>query len=418
VSQPPAVVFGEDVRQHRVFKRVVGATILLLTLLLAAASYAAYYANERRKETDAARGAERVQRDQAVAARGEAEQRRVEAEEQTREAVKQKGIAEEQTREAEKQRKEAEKQTGIALEQRNRAEEQTKIAVEQRNRAEEQTRIAEQRRREAEEARDEAAFQLAETLADRAEEQSAPGKDIVQALHLATRAAMVSPKGRPETSLHVARVLHMAASLPRVLDLEKSDARLLRASLDADLKHLLAMTGDYRLALWDVQTGRRAPLPAGLDAKVGRRGDPATGDGYVEWESLGFSPDGRLAKAVFKDDTAGSYTLWVWEAANGRKRDEISMEGQPDAVVFSADGKAVLRKNYYCGGGGSQDKEGNCCLRVLWQDDKSAPPPAEVTGPCEGKKGDDENHEQLLYRGRRPVLVQDRGDAGLVGARA
>jgi hypothetical protein len=402
-DEPLDIIIGEDVRQHRVFKMAAGVTILLLSVLLAAASYAAYFANERRKETDAAREGERIQRDQAVAARGEAEKRRGEAESSRDEAVRQQGIAETQKRVADEQRKEAEKQTGIALEQRNRAEEQTRIAEERRQEAERQ-------RKAAEEARDEAAYQLAETLADRAEEQSAPGNDIVQALHLASRAAAVSPAGRPETSLHVARVLHMAASLPRVLNLEKADARLLSGALDGDLKYLLATTGDYKLGLWDARTGRRAPLPFDPDTKVGREGDIVTGDGYVKWDSLEFSPGSGLAKAVFNDDTAWSQTLWVWKPGADEKLAEVQLEETQDEIAFSAEGHAVIGKRHYCNKESKEAEGSKCCRTVLWQADKSAPP-AELAEPCKDTMAEDEDKtRQLIYRGMRPVLVEEAGD--------
>jgi|SRR5215213_139395 len=51
-KRPLDSLVGEDVKQHRVFKVVSGAAIMLLSFLLVTATGAAFYANEQRKESE------------------------------------------------------------------------------------------------------------------------------------------------------------------------------------------------------------------------------------------------------------------------------------------------------------------------------------------------------------------------------
>lgn len=384
-NEPLDTIIGEDVKQHRVFKMAAGAVIALLTGLLVVATGAGLYANERRKEADSSANA-------AIRAQEEEKRQRERAESARISETEAKNLAEERRIEAEGRRSEAEKQTKIADEQRKVAEKQTQIAVQQR--------------KAAEEARDQASFQLAESLADRAEEYSTPGRDMVQAFHLAQRAAMVSPKRRPETSLHIARVLHMAASLPRIHYLENMENFLLSGVLGPTSEHLLAKTADYKLALWDIKTGQRRPLPVEIEGKAGRPADRVTGDNGNDWGFLEINTDGTLAKAVL-----GNQTMWIWKVSNGEKVAEIPV-GQSDRIFFSKHGQAVLSEDLCTSASNSAKR--SCCREVLWKAAGSPTPTADLEKPC--KDINDDTRKRLLYRGRRPILVVEssKGDGQFV----
>jgi WD40 repeat protein len=374
-NEPLDTIIGEDVKQHRVFKMAAGAVIALLTGLLVVATGAGLYANERRKEADSSANA-------AIRAQEEEKRQRERAESARISETEAKDLAEKRRMEAEGRRAEAEKQTKIADEQRKVAEKQTQIAVQQR--------------KAAEEARDQASFQLAESLADRAEEYSTPGRDMVQAFHLAQRAAMVSPKRRPETSLHIARVLHIAASLPRIHDLEKLDSFLLSGVLDPSSKYLLAKTADYKLALWNTETGQRLPLPGEIEGKAGRPADRVTGDNGNDWEFLELNSDGALAKAIL-----GRETMWIWSVSTGEKVAEIPIGGSYDRIFFPKHGQAVLSEDLCTPALNSAKR--SCCREVLWKAAGSPTPTADLEKPC--KDINDDTRKGLLYRGRRPILV-------------
>jgi WD40 repeat protein len=393
-NEPLDTIIGEDVKQHRVFKIAAGAVIVLLTGLLAVATGAGLYANERRKEAITSANNEKVAADKARTAQAEEKKQREQADIARNNEKDARDAAEQRRKEAEERRAEAEKQTRIADEQRKLAERQTQIAIQQR--------------KVAEEARDEASFQLAESLADRAEEYSTPGRDMVQAFHLAQRAAMVSPKSRPETSLHIARVLHMAATLPRIHNLEKLDSFLLSGVLDPSSKYLLAKTAEYKLALWDVDTGQRKPLPVEIDNKAGRPADRVTGDNGNDWKFLEINADGTLAKAVL-----GRETMWIWKVATGHKLAEIPVKWSSDRIAFSKQGQAVIATEDRCNQAPGSTKR-SCCHSVLWQAAGSDPPTADLTKKC--VDADEDARKRLLYRGRRPILVLDQavGDGQFV----
>jgi hypothetical protein len=136
-GEPLDMLVGEDVRQHRVFKLVTAATLVLLLALTTVASGAAYYANERRKEAIAAAvRAERSAESERLA-RAEEQRQREQAETATRNEK-------DARQQAEDRRKEAEQQTAIAEDQRRKAETATENEREARGQAE-------QRRLEAEE---------------------------------------------------------------------------------------------------------------------------------------------------------------------------------------------------------------------------------------------------------------------------
>jgi hypothetical protein len=269
---------------------------------------------------------------------------------------------------------------------------------------------ADEQRTAAEVARDEAAARLADDLADRAERESAPGRDIVQAFHLALRAAEAIPRGHPSVAIHTARVVHLAAGLPtRVVALADVERELVFGTLSADGRHLLALDRDYEFGLWDVASGLRRPLPFDPRSMVGTPaevGDPARGREFLE-----FSRDGARAKAVL-DETS----LWIWDVDSRRVvgRAEIDL---PDDVVFSRDGRAVMALTRDCEGSSRPPKQA-CCRTVVWSE-AGAPPPRELDETCDPDLPDpDEPRRLLLYRGRRPVLVRDlrnRDDLGYDG---
>src|SRR5262249_8257813 len=129
-------MIGNDVRQHRLFKSISAAAIMLLVALTAAASGTAFYAVRQKNEAVRQTVEADRQRQSALAA---AERER-QAAERERQAAASEKIA---RANEEKQRKEAERATENEKAAKNQAEDR-------RREAERQREIADDRRREAE----------------------------------------------------------------------------------------------------------------------------------------------------------------------------------------------------------------------------------------------------------------------------
>lgn len=254
-------------------------------------------------------------------------------------------------------------------------------------------------------ARDAVSVQLAESLSDRAVRLSTPGPelDVVQAFHLAVRAAAVSPDGHPQTPLHVARVLHLAAGLPvRMVRLRDQQDELRYGVLSRGQRYLLGMTSRYEPAVWDLGTGVRMPVPFPRGSFVGESGDEVVGGPGNGMEFMEFSADGSMAKAVLNMEL-----LWIWDVATGRLVDTVRVD-YDDAPVFTRAGTAVVTPVHEPGG------DPVCplvrCGRVLWPRAGTPPIPAEDTiFPVPG--GAEPTERKLLYRAGRPVLVATAADS-------
>ncbi|HEX2081353.1 MAG TPA: TIR domain-containing protein [Longimicrobium sp.] len=255
-------------------------------------------------------------------------------------------------------------------------------------------------------ARDEVSSQLAESFAERAARMATPGAelDVVQALHLAVRAAMASPEGDARTPLHVARVLHVAAGLPvRIARLRDQQDELQHGVISPRQRYLLAITSQYEPAVWDLRTGSRMPVPFPRGSYVGESGDEAVGGPGEGMQFMEFSADGSAAKAVLNAEL-----LWIWEASTGRLLDTVRLD-YGDAPVFTRSGTAVVTLVSEPGGVPA------CplvrCGRVLWQRPGSAPVSAEDTVPSvPDPRWSDTVPRTLLYRGGRPALVAVPGE--------
>lgn len=254
-------------------------------------------------------------------------------------------------------------------------------------------------------ARDAVSVQLAESLSDRAVRLAAPGPelDIVQAFHLAVRAATVSPDGHPQTPLHVARVLHLAAGLPvRMVRLQNQQDELHHGVLSPGQRYLLGMTSRYEPAVWNLETGARMPVPFPPRSFVGEPGDEAVGGPGEGAQFMEFSADGRTAKALLNMEL-----LWIWDVATGRLLDTVRVD-YDDAPVFTRAGTAVVTLVRELG------EEPACplvrCGRVLWRRAGTPPVSAEDTVPGSAPRASEADQRNLLYRGGRPVLVATAAD--------
>ena len=167
-------------------------------------------------------------------------------------------------------------------------------------------------RSDAEASRDRLASQVADDFAEEAMLQSAPEKPPFLPLHLALSSAQECPANDPAMPYHIARVIHLAASLPnRIVKLEGLNESLIRIVLTSDQQLALAITESGRVRIWELATGRQIPVPIPTTESV-MAPDPVTGDPDTGWSSLAFSDSGEFAKA-FTADT----TLWIWNAKNG-----------------------------------------------------------------------------------------------------
>lgn len=255
-------------------------------------------------------------------------------------------------------------------------------------------------------ARDAVSVQLAESLSDRAVRLAAPGPelDVVQAFHLAVRAAAVSPDGHPQTPLHVARVLHLAAGLPvRMVRLRDQQDELRYGVLSRGQRYLLGMTSRYEPAVWDLRTGARMPVPFPPRSFVGESGDEVVGGPGYGMEFMEFSADGSLAKAVLNMEL-----LWIWDVATGRLVDTVRLD-YDDVPVFTRAGTAVVTLVREMGA------EPACplvrCARVLWRRAGTPPVPPEDTVPAADPRWSEPAQRKLLYRAGRPVLVATAADS-------
>jgi hypothetical protein len=242
----------------------------------------------------------------------------------------------------------------------------------------------------ARDARRATAAQQAEELANGAEKFAAPGPgiDVVRAFHLAVRAAMRAPAGHPSTPLHVARVFHIAATLPVAsTKLQQQEHALRFGVISNDGRFVLATDSAAHIGVWTIATGERMPLPFARDTLL--QYDNDTPEGLLQ-----ITPDGTTAAAILDDGP----TLTVWEIRTGRLLGRMpDLRGR--RPFFSRDSVSMINRSW-CADRDDNDKR--CCWNVLWQKRPSDPP--ELREPCIWPVSND-RRRTLLYSGRRPFAV-------------
>jgi WD40 repeat protein len=307
-DKPKDQLIGDDVRQHRRFKRVALAAGIALLVFAISASGAALYANKQRKEADR----------QKV----DAQQQKAEAERQRQSAL---DAAERERRAAESERVAREREQ----QERKKAEQATaneKVARQQ----------AEERRREAERQRQIAVQQ----------------KDLAVSRELAASATSQLPVD-PETSIllsieattkshtqEAADVLRrsLLESQVRVV-LRGHTAVVNKAATSPDGRFVVTVSDDKTARIWEASSGRSV----------------ATLEHHGAVDSIAFSPDGRYVVTgreyapydEIKDDETG---IQVTELGTGRRVMQTQGSKFIAQVAFSRDSKLVVTR-------GLEDKE-------------------------------------------------------------
>ncbi|HKU76192.1 MAG TPA: TIR domain-containing protein [Pyrinomonadaceae bacterium] len=296
-------MIGNDVRQHRVFKTITAAAVLLLLSLTAAASSTAFY---------------------AVRQRDEARRQTAEADRQRRSAVE---AADRERLAADRERKAAESER-IAREneenQRKKAEQATKNETVAKNQAEE-------RRREAERQR---------LLADQRREEAERERNIATSRELAASADS-QLNSDPELSLLLSLKAH-----DRTPTIEAQDAlrrSLLRSRVRATFKTLnwyeTAYSPDGK---WIVLFSSKAEV---IEPRTWKVVTELKGPGrWNSPRSVDFSRDGKFVLTVSDNLDDKRSTLRLWEAGSWRVMTEFVVAEQSSLTraQFSPDGKMAV----------------------------------------------------------------------------
>jgi hypothetical protein len=249
-----------------------------------------------------------------------------------------------------------------------------------------------------------AAALKADDLATRAESYAAPGPDmdVVRAFHLAVQAALQSPARDPRTPLHVARVVHIAATLPtEVVKLQQVEHNLQDAIIAGDGRYVLATNANFRARVWDAMTGAPKPLPFPQETILGDHYD----DGLREAdEVLKIDSTRTIAAANFDD------SFIIWNLGTGRALANAKFDIVDDRPLFSADALALVSKSRCADQPFDSER---CCWKVLWKQSSDAAP-SELAKPCTVPKAtvDDESRPKMVYRGRRPTSISDNRFSG------
>ena len=381
-------MIGNDVRQHRLFKAVTAAAVVLLLALTTAATGTAVYAVR--------------QRDEAQRQTAEAQNQRAEAERQRKSAVE---AAERERQAADRERlaRENEKAEREKAEQATENEKAAKNQAEERRReAERQRRIADERRAEAERERNVANSRELAATADSqldsdpelsvmlslkahertptAEAEAALRRSLLRSRVRATFRTLnwfnvtYSPDGKWFVLMtSVARVVEPGTwrvlaelrgperwNIVRSVGISRDARRLLTLSESVDDKrttlrlwevgtwrllsevsfpdkdlYRAALSPDGRLAatwshlkkrprVWNLDTGESVPL----------------GEGEMSVEGMTFSPDGKTLAVAASDGGGEAPKTMALEAATGRLLTEFDCRGvRGKGVAYSPDGK-------------------------------------------------------------------------------
>ncbi len=289
-------MIGSDVRQHRVFKTITAAAILLLLSLTAAASGTAFYAvrqrNEARRQTAEA---DRQRRSAEVAA--DRERKAAESERTARENE-------------ENQRKKAEQATKNETVAKNQAEER-------RREAERQRLLADQRRLEAERERNVA---TSRELAASAESQL--NSDPELSLLLSIKAHDRTPTVEAEDALRHSLLRSRVRATFKTLNWYES-------VYSTDGKWLVLYSGNAEViepGTWRVVTTLKGP---------GR---------WNSIRSVDISRDGKSVLTLSYNGDDRRSTLRLWEAGSWRVITEFVVDDKSELTKakFSPDGKMAV----------------------------------------------------------------------------
>lgn len=290
-------MIGNDVRQHRMFKTITAAAILLLLSLTAAASSTAFYAVRQRNEA----------RRQTV----EAERQRrsaVEAADRERKAAEAERIARENE---ENQRKKAEDATHNETVAKNQAEER-------RREAERQRLLADQRRLEAERERNVATSRELAASAD-SQLNSDPELSLLLSLKAHDRTPTVEAEDALRRSLLRSRV-RATFKTPNWYETLYSP----------DGKWIILFSGNAKViepGTWREVTELKGP---------GR---------WSSVRSVDVSRDGKsILTLSYSREDDGRSTLRLWEAGSWRVITEfvVAENSELTAAKFSPDGKMAV----------------------------------------------------------------------------
>lgn len=313
-GRPKDELDGEDVRQHRRFKRAAWMAAALLVALTIASAIAAYDAmRNSRLAQDRRRQAERANVLEREARRRESEARK----------------------DAVQQRDEAKHQQMVAEQRRREAEEQRKLAEKRRTEAERQGQIA-----------------LARQLAAQSELTRAERGDMLpRSVLLAIESARRYPSLEADHALRTSLSL-----LPPLVASFPAGGSNTEVTFTPDGQYLI--TTEYKSArMWDVTGGREVTLPCGpvrtiefsADGqfmaalrgnaahvfRVGDRSECARIAGDAPFTGLSLSRDGRYLC------TRSEPELRVWELPSGREITRVSPEAQQRGFAFAPDSKSV-----------------------------------------------------------------------------
>lgn len=299
--KPKDEMIGDDVRQHRLFKSIVAAVIVLLLALTVAASGTAFYAIRQKNEAGRQAIEARRQKDEADRQRQSA----LDAAERERQAAEKEKVA----REAEqKQRKKAEQAT--------RNERTAKEQAEQRQKeAESQRRLADERRVEAERER-----------------------NIATSRELAAAAVSQLPSD-PELSLLLSLKAHDQTATPTTEAEESLRAALLQSHVRATYTDIfsLAPSPDWQWFIFidkggvkviETATGRIIPLGLSI---------PST-----TVPSVGFSRDGKLAFLLYRGSDNKQCDVYICEVGTWRRLDVLHSNSYIFNARFSPNSKLML----------------------------------------------------------------------------
>jgi len=339
-------MIGNDVRQHRLFKSVSAAAIVLLLALTATASSTAFYAvkqrNEARRQTVEA---ERQRQTAVVAAEKERQ-----AAERERQAAASEKIARDNE---EKQRKQAELATENEKAAKNQAEDR-------RREAERQRQIADDRRREAERQQNLATSRELAASAD-----SQLGADPELSVLLSMAAHDRTPTEESTASLrrallrsHVRATFHYfnsfktAAFTPngKWLILVKDRAELVEPETWRVIKTLERPTQHSSVSA--VTLNRDGSKALALSYSFENNQSTARIFETDTWQTirdLHIADDDQLTNALFSPDgtLVGTWSALevvprIWNVQTGQATSLGSEKTRVASLVFSADGRRVL----------------------------------------------------------------------------
>lgn len=296
-------MIGNDVRQHRIFKSITAAAIILLLSLTAAASATAVYAVKQRNE--ARRQTEEAERQRRSAV--EAADRERLAADRERKAAESERIARENE---ENQRKKAEQATKNETVAKNQAEER-------RREAERQRVLADQRRLEAERERNIATSRELAASAD-SQLSSDPELSLLLSLEAHDRTPTVQAEDALRRSLLRSRVRATFKTLNWYKALYSPDGKwLILSSSKAEV---------IEPGTWKVITELKGP---------GR---------WNIVRSVDISRDGKSVLTVSYNLDDKRSTLRLWEAGSWRVVSEfvVAEKAELTTAQFSPDGKKAV----------------------------------------------------------------------------